>query len=128
MDNYIGKIKITVFFETKLKHKLENYLDVYKFEVNYMFHDLKISKSVTSNNQFEATFYIDTDGNDIKSIVFQILTLSSKLWSTSYYNWIFHGPYISDYLTFETILFNECDDQELKRAKIEFIDNFRNDV
>ena len=112
-------IRFTINFQTNIKRKLEEYIDLYEGEIGLRIIDIKINRYHKIDNQFQANFKIETLESDNKNLVYTTLMLANKLWDTGHLNWEFIGPFEDKSTIFECILNNENDDQSLKWAHIQ---------
>ncbi|MCT4665251.1 MAG: hypothetical protein N4A45_08480 [Flavobacteriales bacterium] len=112
-------IRFTINFQTKIKRKLEKYINLYEGKIGHRLIDIKINRYHKIDNQFQADFKIETSESDNKNLVYTALILANKLWDTGYLNWKFVGPFEDKSNLFECILNNKNDDQPLKWAHIQ---------
>jgi len=112
-------IRFTINFETKLKRKLEKYLDLYEREIGITIQELRINRYHKIESQFQATFKLETAELNNEKLIYTSLILANKLWDSGYLNWRFIGPFEGKPTLFECILNNQNDDQSLKWAHIQ---------
>lgn len=116
------KIRFNIIYECKLKRKFEKFLKIYSRQTGFNFLEMKLEKYWKEQKQFQATFFTETESMNKEIVVYEVLCLANKLYSTGYGRWTIYGPHENESLKFECILNNYCDDQPLKWAHIE-IDN-----
>ena len=115
----MGKIRFRVNYQIKQKRKFEEFLDRYQTEIGLKFIELKIERYWKIEEQFQATFLIQTDSTSNEKRVYETLTMANQLWSTDSLKWIINGPHEDESLIFECIFNNDNDDQPLKWAHLE---------
>ncbi|WP_321533043.1 hypothetical protein [uncultured Desulfuromonas sp.] len=122
----MNTIGFKINYQVKQKQKFEKFLNRFKSEIGYELINLKIEKYYKIENQFQARFYIEARNKTEEKLVYEVLKLSNKLWSSGNLNWVFNGPHEFENIIFECILNNENDDQPLKWAHIELNHNNQN--
>ncbi len=113
----MSQIYFRVNFLVNKKEKLEKFLTQYSNEINYQLSNLTIERYWKIPEQFQASFTVLLETEDVHCSTYKILELSDKLSPTKNTNWTFSGPKEGGGL--ECILNNEKDRQPLKWAHLQ---------